>query len=144
MINITLKAKHFYYIVFYLRRAFIENYFSLVYRLKTALTGNTDFDASISVSATVDEVINIYKTLTVLPEGESSTINVEMLSTLEPQIVAGIKDEQTNGIVPDIDGNLPNNAYWQLIAKGINFISNNNINNRNIAIEAGKALIDGL
>lgn len=144
MINITLKAKHFYYIVFYLRKAFIENYFSLVYRLKTALVGNTDYNADITVSATVDEVINIYKTLTVLPEGESSPINAEMLSTLEPQIVAGIIDEQTNGIVPDIDGNLPSDAYWQLIAKGIGFVSNNNISNRNIAIDAGKALIDAL
>jgi hypothetical protein len=144
MIQITLKAKHYYYIIHYLRAASVQQYFSLINRLKTALNGNTDLEASFTVSASVVEVVNMFKTLTALPEGQANRINTEMDDLLIPQIVLGVADEQANGIGPDADGNLPHNAYWQLIAQGITYAKNLNTVARDNAITQGKDFIDQL
>ena len=144
MVQIALKAKHYYYIVHYLRNTSVQQYFSLINRLKTALNGNTDLDASFTVSAAVVEVIDMFKTLTVLPEGQANRINVEMDDLLMPQIVLGIADEQAAGIGPDADGNLPDNAYWQLIARGITYAKELNTTAKDTAISQGKAFIDNL
>ena len=142
MVQVRLKAKHYYYIVHYLRNSSVQQYFSLINRLKTALSGNNDLDAFFYINATVVEVIDMFKTLTVLPEGEANKINTEMDDLLMPQIVLGIADEQANGIGPDADGNLPENAYWQLIAKGITYAKELNTVVREAAITNGKTFID--
>jgi hypothetical protein len=142
MITITLKAKHYYFIVYYLRNNSIQEYFSLVQRMKTALSGNTDLEAEFSVSATPAEAINIFKVLTALSEGVANTVNVEMDDLLNAQIIAGATQEGIDGIGPDADGNLPDNAYWQILAKGILFIKGQNGEIRNGAIAAGQAIID--
>jgi hypothetical protein len=67
-----------------------------------------------------------------------------MDNLLLPQIASGIADEQAAGIGPDADGNLPDNAYWQLIARGIQTIKDNNIATRTSAINQGKVIIDTL
>jgi hypothetical protein len=142
MVQVRLKAKHYYYIVHYLRNSSVQQYFSLINRLKITLNGNNDLDASFDVSASVVEVIDMFKTLTVLPEGQSNKINTEMDDLLLPQIVLGIADEQANGVGPDADGNLPDNAYWQLIAQGITYAKNMNTTTRENAIQQGKSFID--
>lgn len=142
MVQIRLKAKHYYYIVHYLRNSSVQQYFSLINRLKIALNGNSDLDASFDVSASVVEVIDIFKTLTVLPEGQANRINGEMDDLLMPQIVLGIADEQAAGIGPDADGNLPDDAHWQLIARGITYAKELNTAARDNAIQQGKILID--
>jgi hypothetical protein len=142
MVQVRLKAKHYYYIVHYLRNSSVQQYFSLINRLKITLNGNNDLDASFDVSANVVEVIDMFKTLTVLPEGQANKINTEMDDLLMPQIVLGIADEQAAGIGPDADGNLPDNAYWQLIAKGITYAKELNTTAREAAITNGKVLID--
>jgi hypothetical protein len=142
MVNITLKANHFYFITYQLKNSTIEQYFSLVNRIKTALAGNNDLDLSFTISTTPDEVIIIFRTLTVLPEGVANKINTEMDDLLTPQITAGVTQEITDGIVPDAEGNLPANAYWQIIAKGITEIKDVNTLTRNNYITLGKALID--
>jgi hypothetical protein len=142
MINITLKANHFYFITYQLKNSTIEQYFSLVNRIKTALSGNNDLDASFTINTTPDEVIIIFRTLTVLPEGVANKINTEMDDLLLPQVVLGVADEQAAGIGPDAEGNLPANAYWQIIAKGITEIKDVNTLTRNTYITLGKALID--
>jgi hypothetical protein len=142
MVQVRLKAKHYYYIVHYLRNSSVQQYFSLINRLKITLNGNNDLDAFFDVSANVVEVIDMFKTLTVLPEGQSNKINTEMDDLLLPQIVLGIADEQANGIGPDADGNLPDNAYWQLIAQGITYAKNMNTTTRENAIQQGKSFID--
>lgn len=144
MIQITLKAKHYYYIIHYLRTSSVQQYFSLVNRLKIILNGNINLDASFTVNANVVEVIEMFKTLTVLPEGQANKINTEMDDLLLPQIVLGIADEQSNGIGPDADGNLPENAYWQLIAQGITYAKGLNTTARENAITQGKTFIDQL
>ena len=142
MVQVRLKAKHYYYIVHYLRNSSVQQYFSLINRLKTALNGNNDLDASFDVNANVVEVVDMFKALTVLPEGQANRINVEMDDLLMPQIALGIADEQANGIGPDADGNLPDNAYWQLIARGITYAKELNTAARDGAIQQGKTLID--
>ena len=142
MVNITLKASHYYFITYQLKNSTIEQYFSLVNRIKTALFENNDLEASFAISATSDEVITMFRILTVLPEGMANKINTEMDDLLLPQIVLGIADEQANGIGPDAEGNLPPNAYWQIIAKGITEIKDVNTLTRNNYITLGKALID--
>jgi hypothetical protein len=144
MVQIRLKAKHYYYIVHYLRNSSVQQYFSLINRLKITLNGNNDLDAFFDVSASVVEVIDMFKTLTVLPEGQANKINTEMDDLLLPQIVLGIADEQSNGIGPDADGNLPNNAYWQLIAQGITYAKELNTSTKDNAITQGKTFIDQL
>jgi len=142
MVQIRLKAKHYYYIVHYLRNSSVQQYFSLINRLKIALNGNINLNDSFDVSASVVEVIDMFKTLTVLPEGQANKINTEMDDLLMPQIVLGIADEQAAGVGPDANGDLPDNAYWQLIAKGITYAKAVNTVNRDNAILQGKDFID--
>jgi hypothetical protein len=142
MVQVRLKAKHYYYIIHYLRNSSVQQYFSLINRLKTSLSGNNDLDLSFDVNASVVEVVDMFKTLTVLPEGQANKINVEMDDLLMSQIVLGIADEQAAGIGPDSNGNLPDNAYWQLIGKGITYAKAINTVNRDNAILQGKDFID--
>jgi len=142
MVNIQLKAKHFYFVTYQLRNSSINQYFSLISRIKTVLSGNTNLYALFTVSASPTEVITMFKTLTILPEGVANQINTEMDDLLLPQIVLGVADEQAAGIGPDAEGNLPENAYWQLIAQGITEIKDSNTAAREAAITNGKVLID--
>lgn len=142
MVNIQLKAKHFYFITYQLRNSSINQYFSLISRIKTALIGNTDDEAVFTVAASPAEVIVIFRTLTVLPEGVANTINVEMDDMLTPQIIAGASQEGANGIGPDAEGNLPENAYWQIIAQGITEIKTSNTATREAAVSNGKSIIE--
>lgn len=142
MIQIQLKAKHFYYIANYLRNASVEQYYPLISRMKLVLKGSTDYEQLYIVYATSDEVISIYRILTLLPEGQASSFNEAMGILLQQQIVNGVATEQAGGIVPDADGNLPANAYWQYIALGLQDIQTNNTTARTEAISRGKQLIE--
>lgn len=142
MVQITLKAKHYYYIVYQLRNTQITQYFSLINRIKTSLTGNTDLEALFTISSNPWEVTSIFRTVTILPEGQANRLNVEMDDLLAPQIQAGVIAEINDGIEPDADGNLPNNAYWQIIARDITNIKTSNTTARDTCINEGKRLID--
>jgi hypothetical protein len=142
MIQITLKAKHYYFIANQLRNFSVEQYFSLMSRIKTALTGNTDLEATFTVDASPDEVVAMFRILTLLPEGVANVINVEMDDMLMPQIVLGVADEQAAGVGPDADGNLPYEAYWQRTARDITAIKVTNTNTRDTMISQGQSIID--
>lgn len=144
MVEITLKAKHYYYIVNCLKEKSVQKYYPVINRIASSLLGNTDLEAQFSVNATPSEVIDIFVMLTYLPEGQANAINVEMDSMLGSQIIAGATQEGINGIGPDADGNLPDDAYWQIIAKGITYQRNMNTTNRNNAIQIGKDFIDSI
>lgn len=144
MINISLKAKHYYYIIYYLKSYSLERYFSLFNRIKTALDGNNDLEALFSVDASVGEVIDIYKTLTVLPEGQANIINGEMSDLLVQQIQTGAMQEIANGLVADENGTLPQGADWQSLGAAITGLRNGNITFRDSAIQNGKSIIDAL
>jgi hypothetical protein len=142
MIQITLKAKHYYFIVNQLRNFSVEQYFSLMSRIKTALTGNTDLEASFTVDSSTEEVGTIFRICTRLPEGVANVINVEMDDLLTSQIIAGATAEQEAGIGPDENGNLPYEAYWQRTARDITNIKADNASIRNAMIAEGQSFID--
>jgi len=132
MIQITLKAKHYYYIVRFLKNFSLEQYFSLFSRIKTALENNTDDEAEFSVTASVDEVIAIYKILTILPEGQANSINVEMGAMIQTEI--------QNGVTSEIASNIENGP-WQLLGTAITQIRNENTLARLADIQTGKNLL---
>lgn len=144
MITIQLKAKHYYYIAYYLRNKSIEQYYKLTNRIKTQLQNNLDMDAMFDIDVHPWEIIDIFSILTNLPEGQATMINAEMMDLLQPQMVTGITSEMMNGILPDLDGNLPENALWQTVAAGITARRNENFTARDAAITYGQQLIDQL
>ncbi len=144
MIQVTFKAKHYYFIAFHLKNASIQQYYSLINKIKTALTGNTDLDANTTVETTVGEITNIYKVLTVLPEGVANIFNTEMSDLLQAQVIAGIADEIANGNGPDADGNIPSTAYWHITAGALGGLKAENAAKRNAIVAEGKNLIDSL
>ena len=133
MIQISLKAKHYYYIVRFLKNYSLEDYFGLFSRIKTALDGNTNDEATFSVSAEVSEVVQIYKILTYLPEGQSNTINTEMAALLQTQI--------ENGVVSEIGGGNVT-TDWQQLGQALTSIKNENQASRDADILTGKNLIN--
>ena len=144
MIQIKLKAKHFYFIAYLLKNLSIQQYFSLINRIKTQLLNNTDLDILFTIDATVEEIVTIFKILSNLPEGRVNKINVEMDDLLVAQIETGIQQEISNGTIADQEGNLPENAYWQWVAKEITAIKAGNTETRNEIIIQGKNFIDTL
>jgi hypothetical protein len=142
MIQITLKAKHYYFIVNQLRNFSVGQYFSLMSRIKTALTGNTDLEASFAVDTNTEEVVEMFEVCTRLPEGVANIINVEMDDLLTSQIIAGATAEQEAGIGPDESGNLPDEAYWQRTGRDIIIIKAKNTSERDLMIAYGQAIID--
>jgi hypothetical protein len=144
MIQITFKAKHYYFIAFHLKNASIQQYYSLINRIKTALIGNTDLEADITVQTSIMEIINIYRVLTILPEGVANTFNSAMDDLLQTQIIAGVADEVANGNGPDADGNIPAGAVWHITAGALTGLKNENMAKRNAIVTEGKNLIDAL
>jgi len=144
MIQITFKAKHFYFIAFHLKNASIQQYYSLISRIKTVLTGNTDLDANITLTVSINEVVNIYRVLTVLPEGIANVFNTEMSNLLMAQVVAGMADEVANGNGPDTEGTIPASAYWHMTAVNLDGLKTENAIKRNAIVAEGKNLIDSL
>jgi hypothetical protein len=144
MIQVTFKAKHYYFIAFYLKNASIQQYYSLINRIKTALVGNTDLEADTMVETTIGEIINIYRVLTVLPEGVANIFNTEMSDLLQAQVIAGIADETANGNGPDAEGNIPSTAYWHITAGALTGLKAENASKRDAIVTEGKSLIDSL
>ena len=101
-------------------------------------------DAMFDIDVHPWEIIDIFSILTNLPEGQATMINAEMMDLLQPQMVTGITSEMMNGILPDLDGNLPENALWQTVAAGITARRNENFTARDAAITYGQQLIDQL
>jgi len=132
MIQITLKAKHYYYIVRFLKNYSLEQYFSLFSRIATALNGNTDDEAEFSVTASVEEIVAIYKILTILPEGQANSINVEMAAMLQTEIQNGVAVEIGSGI---------QNGYWQMLGAALTQIRTENTLARLSDIQTGKNLL---
>lgn len=144
MIQVTFKAKHYYFIAFHLKNASIQQYYSLISRIKISLADNTDLEAGITVQTSVGEIVNIYKVLTVLPEGVANIFNTAMDDLLLTQVTAGIADEVANGNGPDVDGNIPETAYWHMVAGALTGLKSENAAKRDAVVNEGKLFIDRL
>lgn len=89
MIQIELKAKHYYLIAENLFGFAAYSTFSTLSKIKTACTGVGDDDL-VTVESDVVTISTVFQTLSQKPEGSYNMINTEMLQLLEPQITAGV------------------------------------------------------
>ena len=142
MIQLQLKAKHFYYIAFALQDKPLRQFAGILSRMKDALLDNTDLNALFTIDVSYNDLISVFTIAASLPEGLSSSINTEMNLLIMPQIQAGVIAEIQVGNVADADGNLPEAAIYQRIAKTITEIKTGNANAMAIQIGLGQSIIN--
>ena len=142
MIQLQLKAKHFYYIAFALQDKPLRQFAGILSRMKDALVDNTDLNALFTIDVSYNDLISVFTIAASLPEGLSSSINTEMNLLIMPQIQAGVIAEIQAGNVADADGNLPEAAIYQRIAKTITEIKTGNANAMAIQIGLGQSIIN--
>ena len=142
MIQLQLKAKHFYYIAFALQDKPLRQFAAILNRIKTALTDNEDLNALFIIDVSYNDLISVFTIAAALPEGLSSSINTEMNLLIMPQIQAGVIAEIQAGNVADADGNLPEAAIYQRIAKTITEIKTGNANVMAIQIGLGQSIVN--
>lgn len=89
MIQIQLKAKHYYLIAENLFGFAAYSSFSTLAKIKEACNGVGDDDL-VTVDSDVVTISTVFQTLSQKPEGSYNMVNTEMLQLLEPQIQAGV------------------------------------------------------
>ena len=97
MIQVQLKAKHYFLIadILFGTAAYVS--FSTLEKIKTACQGLQDEDDA-TVEIDVPTFINVFNVLTQKPEGSYNNINTEMMDMLTPQIQAGIANDDVEWI----------------------------------------------
>lgn len=95
MIQIDLKAKHYYLIAEILFGFAAYTSFQTLEKIKIACSGATDEDL-VTVETDVNTITTVFQILSQKPEGSYNNPNSEMLDLLLPQIAAGVGagDEQ--------------------------------------------------
>lgn len=89
--NVTLKAKHFYYISHFIKGWPAKDSVALINKIKAATAnGTAALSSDITIVSTPVALTKIYSSLTNEPEGRSSAINKEMSEELAPQMTAGV------------------------------------------------------
>ena len=141
MIQLQLKAKHFYYVAFALQDKPLRQFAGILSRMKDALIDNTDLDAMYTIDVSYNDLVSVFTIVAALPEGLSSSINTEMNTLLIPQVQAGVIAEIQAGLIADADGNLPYDAIYQKIAKTIAEIKVGNTNVMTIQIGLGQDIV---
>jgi hypothetical protein len=125
MINVTLKVKHFYFIVEMLSSFPASYYFDLMNQIKTVTAGK-DLEDYATVQTQVTEVEKIYSYLSAKPEGEVNEINTEMntilLATMNDMIQVG-------------------NAEWLDLSVKIQAIREQNWSKTTAAIQRGQEFL---
>jgi hypothetical protein len=144
MIQLQLKAKHFYYVAFALQDKPLRQFAGILSRMKDALLDNTDMDAMVTIDVSYSDLISVFTIVAALPEGLSSGINTEMNTLIMPQISTGVIAELQSGIVADGEGNLPETAIYQRIAKTITELKTGNANIMAIQIGLGQNIVNSL
>jgi hypothetical protein len=142
MIQLQLKAKHFYYVAFALQDKPLRQFAGILSRMKDALVDNTDLDAMYTIDVSYNDLISVFTIVAALPEGLSSGINTEMNTLIMPQVQAGVIAEVQAGNVADADGNLPETAIYQRIAKTILEIKTGNASVMAIQIGLGQNIVN--
>lgn len=123
MIQIKLKAKHFYLISEILFGYAAYASFSTLEKIKSACNGANDEDL-ITVESEVNTVTEVFTELSKRPEGSYNQVNSEMIDILIPQITEG-----TNLGDPE----------WIKLGENINQIRNNNLSIISDSIIRGKS-----
>lgn len=125
MIQITLKAKHYYFIVNHLQNIVASRFFHLLKDLQEATQNVADED-EVTITATVDDLVEVFSFITNKPEGQVYIINAEMKALLNQQIQAGMA---------------ANDPEWINAAIQINSIRIANLAVTQQAIAAGKLFL---
>ena len=91
MIQVELKAKHYFLIadILFGTAAYVS--FPTLEKIKTACQGLQDDDTA-TVEIDVPTFISVFSILTQKPEGSYNNVNTEMMDMLTPQIQAGVAD----------------------------------------------------
>ena len=89
MIQLDLKAKHYYLIAEILFGFAAYSSFATLEKIKTACLGVADDDL-VSVESDVNTITMVFQILSQKPEGSFNDVNTEMLDLLFPQIAAGV------------------------------------------------------
>jgi hypothetical protein len=90
MIDVQLKAKHFFLIAELLYGMSAYDSFSTLETIKSGCSGSLDDDL-ITLSVDPNKLIYCFNILTYKPEGQYNRINSEMDSILLPQVQTGIQ-----------------------------------------------------
>jgi hypothetical protein len=97
MINLELKAKHYYLIadILFGTAAYVS--FNILEKIKTACTGVADDDL-VTVEIDISNILFVFRILAQKPEGSHNQINSEMIDLLTPQIVTGVGNDDAEWI----------------------------------------------
>lgn len=122
MINLELKAKHYYLVaeILFGTAAYVS--FGLLEKIKTACTGAADDDL-ITVAIDVNSIVFVFTILSQKPEGSYNQINSEMIDLLTPQIATGAA---------------ANNPEWISLGEQVTAIRTDNLAVVTNAIQSGK------
>lgn len=123
MIQLDLKAKHYYLIAEILFGFAAYTSFQTLEKIKTSCTGVGDEDL-VSVETDVDTITSVFQILSQKPEGSYNNPNTEMYDLITPQITAGV-----NAGDPE----------WIQLFDNITKIRTNNFNTITAAIANGKS-----
>lgn len=123
MIDVQLKAKHFYLIADNLFSVVASDSFTTLASIKTACSGSADEDL-VTVLIDPSKVVYVYNILTYKPEGQYNKINSEMDDLLTAQVATG---------------SLAGNTEWIDLGNTIASIKANNLTVVSGSIESGKA-----
>lgn len=88
MIQLQLKAKHFFFIANDLKNVAAYQFFDLLNNIKAATTNKQDEDL-VTVETSVDNLVYVFRLLSEKKEGEANIINTQMMKLITPQIQAG-------------------------------------------------------
>jgi hypothetical protein len=122
MIQVDLKAKHYFLIAEILFGYAAYTSFATLEKIKLACNGVGDEDM-VTVETDVNTITGVFQTLSQRPEGSYNQINGEMLDLLVPQIIAG-----TNAGDPE----------WIQLGENVTEIRNNNFLVITNSIQSGK------
>ncbi len=97
MIQVELKAKHYFLIADLLFGTAAYVSFQTLEKIKTACQDLQDDDAT-TVEIDVSTFINVFSILAQKPEGSYNNVNTEMMDMLTPQIQAGVANNDPEWI----------------------------------------------
>jgi len=97
MIQVELKAKHYFLIADLLFGTAAYVSFATLEKIKTACQGLQDDDTA-TVEIDVPTFISVFSILAQKPEGSYNNVNTEMMNMLTPQIQAGVANNDPEWI----------------------------------------------
>lgn len=118
MIQIELKAKHFYLIADILFGFAASSTFLTLHKIQNACSGVTDEDL-VTVESDVNTITSVFQTLSQKPEGSYNEPNTEMYNLLLPQIATGVGNDDPEWILLSLNITDIRTTNFELITNSI-------------------------